>query len=239
GSEDLAGKTVVSMEMVGKDRNYRNYAVFNSHIDLFECIKARAHEYRRLHEIVMGGRCQKPRFDIDIEREDLPEGVDDILEFGDVIKDRLIAAIIDVLAQSGIKINLTKNVVVCSSHSHDKCSYHVIIDGYIHGSSEEAQAFFEEIAKVIEEPSITLKYIDDKIYSDNHGFRLLWCHKIKSPRIKIFNTSFTYNGDEYTHQFRSKVRDENHLALMMLEASMVTFISGCDILPIYELASKK
>jgi hypothetical protein len=241
-ADELSRKVVIAMET--RFDGKRNYAVLDSHIDLYKYIRMSEQGDRLFHEIVPSESLQKPRFDIDMEREEYEADLNakefpSIQEFCHFVKDRVIDAILSVLSRDGIYLNINKNIIVCSSHGEDKASYHIIVTGYTHGSKDEAKAFYEEVMKEIEDKEIVGKYIDPQVYSKNQPFRLLWCHKIGKNRVKVLEEEFLYNGEVYKHEWPCKSKSDDHLNVMMLEASMLTFASGSDMLPYYESASKR
>jgi hypothetical protein len=287
---ELSSKIVVACET---DFGYK-YAVFNDRSDLYAYIMNSRVSERRLHEVVLPGMYQKPRFDIDIEMDEIhqrykPHIIDregrniyptvgltsplhadgvttafpstatgsclqtsdvasalpsstlpsnDImpmtfLEYGEMIKDKLIDAVMALLAKDGIYLDLSEHVIVCSTHRESKVSYHVIIDGYMHGSEEEAKAFFQEVIKISDEPDLLLSALDDSVYKGNQNFRLLWNHKMGMSVVKLMEEEFMYNGEPYKHVWKQKVINEHHFNIMMLETTMLTTISSCEVLPLY------
>lgn len=262
--DELSRKVIMSQE-IKKTNASRRYAVFESHIDLYTMIKNCQDKDKCFHEVFISGSYQKPRFDIDIKEKEMIEdekvqnllnsisdndnsSEDKLALFGHYVKDRVIDATIEVLTRDGIVVDLTKNIIVCSSHgiSGDtrKASYHIIIDGYMHIGEEEARAFFEEVMKVLDEnpqeKEAINRYIDHGVYNKNQTFRLLWNHKMDdTSRVKRLEQEFTYNGDVYCHNFPSEAKNVDHFNIMILEACMVTFTSHCDMLPPYASDDKK
>lgn len=260
--DELGRKVVVCQEIIkpvrkfNDEKNSRRYAVFESHIDLYTYLKHCDDESKCFHETIIGCSYQKPRFDIDIKESELlsDKNVKDLLgdpdslyEFAHHVKDRVIEAAISVLGRDGIQIDITKNIIICSSHGNSdgtrKASYHIIIDGYMHSGEEEAQAFFEEVMKELDErgeKNIINRYIDHDVYKRNQNFRLLWNHKLDDvKRVKRLEQDFIFNDSAYTHVFPVDAKNDDHFNIMMLEATMITFTSRCEMLPLYVLNNKK
>lgn len=251
--DELSRKVIISREvMLRSGKKTRNFAVFDNHIDLYSFIRGSDEEDRLFHEIVVAGNYQKPRFDVDIEKEEYDAdpkakefgellGVEDgsgLQQFGQYVKDRVIDASMAVLARNDIHLNLSKNIIVCSSHRSEKNSYHIIINGYMHSCEDEAKAFYEEVMKVIEDKEMIGKYIDHQVYSKNQPFRMLWSHKLGKKNTKVFEQEWLYNGDVCKYEFPPE-KNPDHLNIMMLEACMLTFTSSCQILPYYEKESAR
>lgn len=257
--DELNRKIVVRRETSFRGKTEMKYAVFNTHIDLYNYMKTTDLSDECLHEVIMSGKFQKPRFDIDIKEKDMlndeklkfwlsdvDSGEDPLIVFAHHVKDCVIEATIQVLIRDDLSLDLTKDVVVCSSHgdssSGRKMSYHIIINGYMHSGEDEAKAFFEEVLKELAEMGeldTINRYIDHGVYGKNHNLRLLWNRKLGDKRVKRLELDYTYQGEVYTHRLPVKHINEDHYNIMMLESTMVTFTSYCNMLPPYIDPAKK
>ena len=252
---ELSRKVVVTEE---QQFGYR-YAVFDTYAHLYAYIRACPSHERRLHETIVGGSYQKPRFDIDIEYEDVHKDYkhlivdsqgkkvfsdcmkeDDtyqepmtLVQYADMIKDKLIDAVLSVLSRDGVYLDISKNIIVCNTHRHNKASYHIIIDGYMHGSETEAKAFMLEVIKESGESDLLLSAIDDAVYKPNQNFRLLWNHKMGMETCKVIEEEFYHNGIPYTHKWPVTPSSSDQFNLIMLQTTMLTFTSNCEMLPYY------
>jgi len=245
GEETLVNKIVVAIETTnGK----RNYTVFRNPRDLYDCIQATPKIDRRMHEVCLGFGPQKPRFDIDVKREELKPPYDtwDFDALGNRLKDLVIEGAFSVLIRDGIKPDIEKNVVVCASHGVNKISYHIILHGFVHGNHKEAGAFHSEVLTVIrgllkpEEQKFDLgHWIDSSIYSRNHALRLVNNHKLNETRIKYFMDSFTYKDQIHIHDLDVDIVDERHAAITTFSHTLISFTPGCTVLPMYASSKVK
>lgn len=205
----------------GKTRHL--YSHFKSYVD-YAIFSLKIPENKRaFYEIILGEHSQKPHFDLDITSK-----VD-----GNIVKDNLITAIIEVLQENGVQLDLEKDVLIYTSHGSTdngwKQSYHILINNYCHANNEEAKAFYSLVIQRIKEEY--RQYIDQSVYSPTQHFRIVGCQKIGSNRIKELSEKWTYQGQEIVHQYPEKPEDENHLIMMRLEESIVGYTGGCKYLP--------
>ncbi len=229
--ERLRDSTVV------RKQNYNgsnSYMVFDNYVKLFRYIESLRPDLRTMHEVILGKVRQKPRFDIDA-REDrikIPDG-----ETFDSQCEKLIEELIDIIirtfAEKDRKIDIRENIVFFTSHGTEegfqKRSYHIIIDGYCHTNSYQAEIFFKEImAKASDD---LCEIVDGNIYSKNHCMRLLWNHKIGSSRVKQYCPSFTYQGEKIEHIFRYPANSARHRLIQIFAISMISMTVSCDLLP--------
>lgn len=234
-SKQLNESCIVRIETHDKKHKY---SLFNTYIVLCNYIWQCDSIYRCMHEVVRSNHTQKPRFDIDVKSDKLPDGVD-IVTYADKIKDETITAILDMFSEINITLSLEKNILVYSSHGDSKGiykrSYHIIVDGYCHKNNKEAGAFFEEVVnKGNLHEYVEIGHLDPAVYKSNQCFRLLWNHKYGEDRIKEFNETFTYLGVEYTHKYPvRRFNNPNHKKIHLLGASLLSNTAGCSLLPDY------
>lgn len=170
----------------------RLFTWFPNHFSLLRHIMRVEQSDRSFFEVIFGTRNQKPHFDIDIE--DMTVDDDELL--GD-----LVGAIKEAL--SNVKINVDpSNILIYASKSNtsSKRGYHVIINGYVHSNHIEAKNFSLTVKSLMQEKY--REYIDPAVYNAVQQFRLLWCNKLKSDRVKLpikhpFYPSFEYLADEF------------------------------------------
>jgi hypothetical protein len=235
----LESKLVISM-MPYDDVHI--YAVFDDYIDFFEYQKKFSVEQRYFHEVILGDRSQKGRFDIDITKDDLrdEETLDVLFR---TIFDQLIDAIVKVFKEDfKITLSLERDILVFTSHGEEKRSCHVIIDNFFHLNNMEASNLYFRVIRFIPRVAKELssnimirqsksKLIDGGIYTGKQNFRIVGSQKRDSNRPKIFSSSWLYNDKWINHVFSEEVNDDNR-ELFILSASLITNITVFVHIPI-------
>jgi hypothetical protein len=213
----------------------RIYAYFDSYLEFFEYMIKFAPEERAFYEIVFGELPQKPHFDIDIAYNQFTqlypgENFEATAEF---IKDTVIAGCQQVLAERLVPLDMSRDVLLYSSHGPQKQSYHVVLNNHCHDGNKEAKAFYDEVVKRVS--TFTggkyLNFVDAGVYSPRQQFRLVGCQKQNSGRPKIFYERYTYNQTQYTHTYSDDVTDAAMKKLTIVYESLISFVSGCRFLP--------
>lgn len=225
-------------------KELRLYAHFKSYLEygIYQ-MKLPQHE-RCFYEIILGECAQKPHFDLDISDRRIN---------GEEVKDNLIDAIIKVLSDRDIQIKLETDVLVYTSHSHQKTetenkqdknhsasngnesnkqSYHIIINNFCHANNIEAKAFYHKVIEHVK--SEFVEYIDQAVYSPSQQFRLPGSQKINTPRIKTFQTVWNYHNKEIKYQYPETPDSPEHAFVMQLESSIVGYTGNCRFLPAFE-----
>lgn len=227
----------------GRRRPFRNkdgkpiriYAFFDSYLEFFEYMQKFPPTERAFYEIIFGELPQKPHFDIDIDRTDfISLYPDDDLDTGaEFVREAVVAACVEVLAENMVIIDLHRDILLYSSHGPDKRSYHLVLNNKCHDGHREAKAFYDAVVSKVR--SITagkyLEFIDKSVYSPRQQFRLVGCQKHGSGRPKVFYEQFWYQGQLYTHTYNEDVTDMTMKKLTIIYESMVSFTSGCVFLP--------
>jgi hypothetical protein len=228
GLGELTDKRVVAAERP----KGRLYTFFENHRDLFNYIQNIDFADRCLHEVCLGYAPQKPRFDIDIHLNDLTE--DETLEsLGQQVLDVLLEAILEVLADVKPALDLASNILLLSSHSSTKRSYHLIITGRMHIDHHEAWAFYEKVVATSSQPDLLQKCCDPGIYSSNHLLRMLGNHKLGETRIFEYEPEFTFRGQKIVHRPYMVGRNEQHEKFIIFTESLISFVAGCELMPLY------
>lgn len=228
--EELADKTVVAFETYDRGRKY---TVFDDVRSLNQHIKFTPFNDLCMHEVIMAWLPQKPRFDIDIELEDLKEG-EDLESTGQKVFEMTLESVIKVLKFDGIDLDIEKSVILCSSHGPKKRSFHLIIHGWIHPNHLEAAAFYEKILENSEDPEYLKRFLDHSIYSANHLLRLLHCHKLSDSRVKKLDVFFEFRGQKWEHKSTMKPRNDDHKNFIFFFESLISFRSNCEMMPVYQ-----
>lgn len=201
---------------------------------LIELLKMTPSHLLAYHEVILGERPQKMRFDIDLSLERAAElGMDcrKLIEHGEEICHRLIDSIITTIDQlTGRSLELMKDILLTESHGQNKFSRHIIlcttgIDGY-----KEARHLFGLITAPFAE-WVRTGIIDSGIYSSTKSFRLLGCIKmVGDSRVKKLTRTYTYKDVEYVYSPRHDNPDVANYIL--LTSTMIGNVDGCEIVPI-------
>jgi hypothetical protein len=220
----------------------RYFSLFESYLDFIQYYKNIAEENRHFYEIILGQLPQKIHFDLDFEiSEDgtvtLPDNTkikpDQILEL-------VINNIIEILKSNNIIINISEDLLIYTSHSSTKNSYHILVTNYCHSNNLEAKHFFNLIyAKLPENIKVT-KYVDSSVYSNVQQFRILYSTKPNKNRYKILKKNFVLNGIEYTHKYIAELKQDDPKRdqfefMYQLEESLISNINNCKLLPDFGL----
>jgi len=179
-------------------------------------------EKRCFYEIIFGQLPQKPHFDIDIDLK--TEQID-----GEEVKDNLIETIISILKDKEINIEVSKDILIFTSHGEFKRSYHVIINNYCHLNNDEARSFYETIVNQM--TTDYKKYVDNAVYSPKQQFRIIGSQKLNSGRPKILNDHWTFNDQLINFQYIEHPENDGHKMMLQLELSLITNTNSCLILP--------
>lgn len=226
-------------KLPGKDQLYRTednklrhlFAYFDSYTEFYQYADQIPKQDHHFFEVIFGNIPQKPHFDIDIGNDDINVG-EDIDQIAKILYQAVIQGCIEVLAEVNIKLNLKRDVLLYNSHGTAKRSFHLVITNWLHGDNKEAKAFYERVkAKVsILTNGKYLKFIDGAVYGSGQQFRLLGSQKIDSGRPKRFMELFEFNGEIIQHEY-PEVVPESVKGMMQLYESLVSFISGSQLLP--------
>lgn len=217
----------------------RLFARFSDYIDFYDYYCKVPPEERSFYEIIPGDCCQKPHFDIDLE--------DPSIDWKILISD-LICSSEEVLSEVGIKLNVSKDVLLYSScgKSGDKYKYsfHVVYDNMFSINSSQCGNFYRKIMEKIPQYS---NIIDHAVYSSMQQFRIFGCKKIGTDRTKIFVRDIPYKGCLVSHEDSGEediffplgdevrsdnVQEQRYKDLSMLSKSLVSFTETCsNIIP--------
>lgn len=201
----------------------RLFTIFPSHLDFVKYQIQLDPNKRWFFETILGDRCQKPHFDIDVDIEKNPD-----IKGGEIV-DNLVDVMLDILSEADVEINIYTDVLIFNSHGEKKRSYHVVIDHYMHLNNLEAKAFYVEVVARMD-PELS-KFVDHAVYSTKQQFRIAYSQKPNSGRVKMLMEKWIYHDEEIEYQYTVEPRDDSHKMLLQLEASLVTHIPGCLPLP--------
>jgi hypothetical protein len=218
----------------GKD--FKLYSYFENYVD-FYCYMANfiSVSERSFFEIIFGTYAQKPHFDIDIDIETVkakyPE--EDIEDLAKYIVDTVLTSCIEVLKEVKINLDIETSVLVYTSHNEKKKSFHLLLNRLYHRNNTQAKNFYFHVMDKFRVTSggKYIEFVDKAVYSAKQQFRILGCQKPGTGRIKTFQPIFTFLDTTYSHIYYEDLEDETLLDLCKLYESLVTFVSGCRMLP--------
>lgn len=164
-----------------KDQLIKQYAFFDSYIDFYHWQKNIPESQRNFYEVIFTSY-QKPHFDIDINIEDT-EGYDHMRTISDYIINNIKSNISWVMMERGLKY-LEQNLLLFSSNSDNKRSYHIVLDNFLHSNPAEAEHFYNEVKNRF--PDTYKKFIDSAVYKKHQCFRIIGSQKLDSNRPKIY-----------------------------------------------------
>src|SRR5579875_3588155 len=218
--------------ILDENSTIRLFSCFNSCVDFLNYIKDEDIENLSFFEIIMENQLQKLYFDIDIKLEDFVQKVNqDIKQFKNELISILVDNIILRYKQLSLDIDITKNILIFSSSSKDKKSYHVIVDGYCVTNNKENKKLYELVTS-----NIPLKYrqfIDDSMFSTKQQFRLYLSQKPKSGRKKRFKKKWKYHDKIINYDFGiNDDIDPKVLFSSLFQSSCVSVTTGCKVFTI-------
>jgi len=243
---DIAHHMVVCFtpnKIPGNTRPFRNrdgslihiYAYFDSYLEFYDYIQNFQPDDRSFYEIIFGELPQKPHFDIDIGMNDLNNLYPDenINIVAETLREAVITGCIEVLQENMISMDISRDILLYSSHGKEKRSYHIVLNNKCHDGNKEAKAFYDAVMKKVSiyTNGKYLDFVDKSVYSPRQQFRMIGSQKQGSNRPKIFYEQFVYQGQQYTHIYSEDVTDITIKKLTILYESMVSFTSGCILLP--------
>jgi hypothetical protein len=207
----------------GSNKPLRLYSLFKSYIEFSKYQLQYPPSTRHFYEIILGDKCQKPHFDIDIA----DPSVD-----GEKVKDNLVKAILDILSDKGVEVNIEDDILIYTSHSSEKQSYHVIVNNWCHVNNDEARTFYEMAKERINDDSLS-KWIDTAVYGPTQQFRIVGSQKIGDTRIKKQSLVWKYFDKKIEHSYVETPEDMVHEINLQLEEGLISFTPGCQILPLF------
>lgn len=215
----------------------RIYAFFDSYLEFYEYMQKFQPTERAFYEIIFGELPQKPHFDIDVDRDSCNAMFpgEDIDVIAETLREMVIMGCISVLSDKGVNLDLSRDLLLYSSHGPNKRSYHIVINNKCHDGNKEARAFYDAVMVKVhlytQDKYRSCNFIDKGVYSPRQQFRLVGCQKYGSNRPKVFYEQFWYKGEQYTHIYNEDVTDITMKKLTIIYESMISFTSGCAFVP--------
>jgi len=212
-----------------KDKEERYlYCLFSNLAQYYDYYLNLNEENRTMFEIIIGNKLQKPKFDIDINLNEININPDQWENLGQ----NVLSFFIQSLLISMPNLDLSKDVIVCTSHNLNrndpkpKLSYHIILPFYHHINNIQSKAFYDKVLLNI--PNDYKQYIDHSVYKSVQQFRLLGNKKPNTNRIKIFNKTWIYGNQtityEYPEAYKNIIEKTNDELIVQFLLSTISFI---------------
>lgn len=121
-------------------------------------------------------------------------------------------------------------ILVFTSHSDKKLSYHIIVDEWCFADSKECRYFHDEVIQRL--PQKWRDIVDHGMYKSLQQLRITGCHKWNDLRTKTLSPSLSLKiaGSQGWTPPEPPL-DSNHEYLLLLGCSLVTNTSDCHLLP--------
>lgn len=201
----------------------RLFAIFSSYVEFFEYLQNFQLEQRCFYEVIFGEFPQKPHFDIDVS------DIENLDEVAELLRESVIKGCLEVAPE----ISIERDVLIYSSHSVKKRSFHIVIANKCHDDNKQSQAFYQAVMEKVNRytEGKWANHVDPKVYSPRQQFRIVGNQKAGSGRVKAFYENFSLEGKVYEHIYSEDVSDPNVKKLVLLCESLIGFTSGCKFLP--------
>lgn len=215
------------------DGKRRWYTSFANYLDFWIGLHEHKLTEHEFSEVILGDYHQKPRIDID-----MPSNDHDHREVLTLTVDALIA----VMEGLKMKLNLSTDVALFSSHGTAKKSYHIILHRWCVPSHKHADWIIHKVHELM--PPEYQGYIDTGVAKAVQSFRMLHCSKARTEdaeiRTKFFIPCWDYKGETVV----STIGDESgynvwKIGIEEFEASLVTYVADCEMLSIPHLREEK
>jgi len=217
----------------------RLYTAFNNYLDFLTYMNSVPTDEWNYFEVIFGDRSQKFYIDVDVKRDYCPPAVQ-LDVFANQIIEELISGIQRTWTSLGLSFDLTKHLLIFTSHGLTKRSYHIVVDRYCFDNNKANAEIIKRVTASMPPEMVTVQSgplkdakIVDILYSSTQLFRLFQSRKPEHPpRPKVFQKTFSYQGVEYTHDLTDlpncPSRERQRLEFTYIfQKSCVTFISNC------------
>ena len=218
---------------------YLSFGLFKNYLDfVLYMLKEVPKEQKCFYELIPGNVPQKPYFDIEFfvsKDVETPCVIDGQLTLPEKDADEAIRTLVNLVQEEIPPLTSNRShILVFTSHKDDKRSYHVVVEGFYFSDNKSNKLFSDKIRKAM--PEKWQGIIDISMYKSMQQFRIAGCCKFGTDRYKEINKELTING-----YFRDKIQSgwipkvepesENHKHLLLIESSLITQTSGCQMLP--------
>lgn len=206
----------------------RKYALYENEKDLYDYVNKYGEKYNiTFHEIMVEGRNQKFRFDIDMKID---------CDYNHEKEQKFIEMLLEKTKEEFLKVGYNlenKDICLYESHGDTKRSYHIIFKKFSFFDEKDVKKFFDNIYDRMlntEYCNYMIKYLDLGIYKRNQSLRLFNSKKIGTNRVKKAVQSFKLgkeiikcDNDDFVNFLNSLVTNTHECFLV----SMPIFISKC------------
>ena len=192
----------------------RKYAKFKNFAEFSKYFHKTPPLERCFYEMIRSENSRKPYFDIDLQ----------ISETFDI--DNLKKIILNLLGDK------TK-ILVFTSHTTRKKSYHLVVDGLCFPDYRELKNFYDKVLESI--PESEKKFLDESVYKSVQQFRIIGSHKYGKQNTKILDLSLSLN------YFIPKRLEEKEIGIFNfnLSSSLITNTNYCSLIPGYKVEIKE
>lgn len=214
----------VAIPVCNEGNGYKQFAVFRGALELYDFCINQPDDKRCLFEIIRGYLYQKIYFDVDIALDELSKQFNHTREQ----KINISKQIPRFLSECIIKLRpeiATTDIMVFTSHSNNKRSFHIVVDRWCVTSAKQNRRFFECVMAYI--PAPWRQYFDSSMYKSIQQFRLYMSTKFGKGRMKILDpTDSTWVPDDGIS------REECNRQVFL--CSLITRTDNCYVLPFDE-----
>ena len=183
-------------------KGWRKYGCFKDYASFSVFFRECQEEDRCFYEMLTPEMSRKAYLDIDIS---------------DANEDINVNEVIEILTEI---IGEDSEVLVFTSHTENKKSYHIVVDKYCFLDYREMELFFD---KVKEKASLNLqKYLDKSVYKSLQQFRILGSHKYQKSNTKIFRGELSYNFKKLKRLEKNEIGIWNYILSKSLVGNTIS-----------------
>lgn len=215
--------------------NKRRYAFFRSYMDYYAylCANSSRNEFFCHHEVLAKGVPRKMFFDIDAGIEvNNSEGV---VQMDHFVYEGLKEAIANVYREQWqVELQILHDIIVFTSHTPIKRSYHVIIDNYYLMDEVQTEYLARKVVAALSaqwEPFIST--LDLGVYTGNHNLRMPLQSKLGKQAVKTIVTELpTYiqsTGPKVAFNWLTTPHHQSQrfIELETLRRGLITNLGSC------------
>lgn len=209
---DITSKSIVICQQL----EHRHFGNFSTYLEYARyCQKGVSKSHQCFYELIFGEKAQKPYFDVDIEIAEVSDSKHLTINDAKELRRQIVASILKTFDY--IK---PTDIIVFTSHSSKKYSYHIVVDNWCLSDHIENKIFCEKVRDGVE-PRLGL-FIDSLVYKTIQQLRIFNCHKYGSDRTKIY-------AEDSKWVMPEKPVSELHKYVIILNASLINNTSYCKI----------